>query len=115
AGMLYQFSRKRAALEQRCKRSGARVVAPRNVPLPARARRLSEHQSKTVLAAYGIPVATDALIAVAGVARLKRAPMPFPVAVKIDSPDIPHKTEAGAVRLNVRNLPQLKRAARDVV
>jgi acyl-CoA synthetase (NDP forming) len=114
AGMLYKFSCKRAAFEARRRRPAARVVARRSLRLPARAQRLSEHQSKTVLAAYGIPVAGDVLIPVAGAVRLKRAPVPFPVAVKIDSPDIPHKTEAGAVRLNVRNLPQLKRAARDV-
>jgi acyl-CoA synthetase (NDP forming) len=83
--------------------------------LPARGERLSEHQSKAVLAAYGIPVPAEALIPAATIARLKRAPLPFPVAVKVDSPDIPHKTEAGAVRLNVRNLAQLKRAARAVV
>jgi acyl-CoA synthetase (NDP forming) len=115
AGMLYQFSRKRAALEKLRRRSAARVVERRALRLPARAQRLSENQSKAILAAYGIPVATDALIPVAGVARLKHAPVPFPVAVKIDTPDIPHKTEAGGVRLNVRSLPQLKRAACDML
>ena len=37
------------------------------------------------------------------------------LAVKVDSPDIPHKTEAGAVRLNVQNLVALKEAAATVV
>jgi acyl-CoA synthetase (NDP forming) len=115
AGMLYEFSRKRAALEARRNRTGARPVQQQTLPLHARARRLSEHQSKAVLSTYGIPVAADVLLTPAQVARLKRAPLPFPVAVKIDSPDIPHKTEAGAVRLNVRSLAQLKRAAREVV
>ena len=115
AGMLYQFARKRTALEKRRGRPAARAVARRALTLPARAARLSEHQSKTVLAAYGIPVPAEALIPVATIARLRRAPLPFPVAVKVDSPDIPHKTEAGAVRLNVRNLAGLKRAAREIV
>ena len=38
----------------------------------------------------------------------------MPVAVKLASPDIPHKTEADAVRLNVRTLEELKRAAQSV-
>ncbi|MBI3069227.1 MAG: acetate--CoA ligase family protein [Betaproteobacteria bacterium] len=37
------------------------------------------------------------------------------VAVKVDSPDIPHKTEAGAVRLNVDSMEELRSAAREVV
>jgi acetate---CoA ligase (ADP-forming) len=115
AGMLYQFARKRAAHEEHRKRRPGRAVARRALKLPARAEKLSEHQSKAVLSAYGIPVPAEALIPVATIARLKRAPLPFPVAVKVDSPDIPHKTEAGAVRLNVRNLAGLKRAAREVV
>jgi len=115
AGMLYRYSRKRAALELRRRRSGARTVARHALRLPVGTRRLSESESKAVLAAYGIPVARDVLIPLSGAVRLKRAPAPFPVAVKIDSPDIPHKTEAGAVRLDVRTLPQLKRAAREVV
>jgi acetyltransferase len=32
----------------------------------------------------------------------------FPVALKVDSPDILHKTEAGAVRLNVRDAAQVR-------
>ena len=34
-----------------------------------------------------------------------------PIALKIESPDIPHKTEAGVVRLNIRTLDELKSAA----
>ena len=48
-------------------------------------------------------------------AKLADAPLPFPLAVKIESPDIPHKTEAGVVRLNVRSLDELKSAARELV
>jgi acetyltransferase len=45
---------------------------------------------------------------------LPECPVSFPVAVKLASPDIPHKTEAGAVRLNIESLDELKRAAQSV-
>jgi acetyltransferase len=35
--------------------------------------------------------------------------------VKIDSPDLPHKTEAGAVRVGIESLDELKRAAQEVM
>ena len=35
--------------------------------------------------------------------------------MKVESPDVPHKTEAGAVRLGVQDLAGLKQAAREVV
>jgi acetyltransferase len=38
----------------------------------------------------------------------------LPVAVKLASPDIPHKTEANAVVLGVNTLEELKRAAQSV-
>jgi acetate---CoA ligase (ADP-forming) len=46
---------------------------------------------------------------------LASPPLPFPVAVKIESGDVPHKTEAGAVRLNIRDLAGLKQAAREII
>jgi len=49
------------------------------------------------------------------VATLTSPPCPFPVAVKVVSPDIAHKTEAGGVRLNVQTLDELKAAAREVL
>ncbi len=45
---------------------------------------------------------------------LEKCPIPFPVAVKLASPDIPHKTEADAVRLKINSIADLKRAAQEV-
>jgi acetyltransferase len=79
-----------------------------------RAGALSESSSKQCLAAYEIPVTREALLSLSAVQQLREAPMPFPVAVKIVSADIPHKTEANAVRLNVRSVEELKAAAKEV-
>jgi acetyltransferase len=46
---------------------------------------------------------------------LESSPLPFPVAVKVESGDIAHKTEAGAVRVGIASLDELKRAAREVL
>jgi len=52
--------------------------------------------------AYGIPVPPTALAGTAGEAASAAAEMGFPVVLKIQSPDIAHKTEAGGVRLGVQ-------------
>ena len=110
AGMLYEFMRRK-----RTARPPAHRTVPRQtLSLPDGACTLSEHASKQVLAAYGIPVVGEVLLAFADVQALEKTPVPYPVAVKVNSPDIPHKTEARAVRLNVSGLAELKTAAQDV-
>jgi acetyl-CoA synthetase len=39
----------------------------------------------------------------------------YPVVLKVDSPDIPHKTEAGAVRLNLRTDEDVARAFGEIL
>ncbi|MGQ0524607.1 MAG: acetate--CoA ligase family protein [Betaproteobacteria bacterium] len=76
---------------------------------------LGERRSKALLARYGVPVVGEKLLREADVEALHAAPLSFPLAVKVESPDVPHKTEAGAVRLNISDLAALKQAAREVV
>ena len=56
-----------------------------------------------LLVAYGIPVPATFLARTAQEARLAGLEMGFPVALKIASPDIPHKSEAGGVLLDLRD------------
>jgi acetate---CoA ligase (ADP-forming) len=114
AGTLNRFARRRERLLARAA-PAPRPVAPRPLALPPGARTLSEHESRACLAAYGIPATRARLIASDAIDRLTRSPVPYPLAVKIDSPDIAHKTEAGAVHLDVRNLKALKQAAHEVL
>jgi acyl-CoA synthetase (NDP forming) len=111
---LTEFAQKKRAFEGR-RPAAPRIVAKQALALPAAGGTLGEHRSKEALAAYGIPVVKEVLLSANDVANLKAAPLPFPLAVKIESADIPHKTEAGVVRLNVRTLDELKGAARDVL
>ncbi len=64
---------------------------------------LSESESARVLQACGVPVVTGTTVTdrQAAMAAARRAG--HPVVLKVDSPDIPHKTEAGAVRLGLRS------------
>jgi len=79
------------------------------------AKMLDEFESKTMLSGFGIPVTQDALLPVDAAVKELPAGMKFPVAVKIASRDIAHKTDIGAVRLNVRDPQQLAAAAAGVV
>jgi len=62
---------------------------------------LSEPQAKAVLSAYGIPV-VETRIAQNGEEALRAArELGFPVALKILSPDVTHKSDVGGVMLNL--------------
>lgn len=115
AGALHAFARKRQRWLRQRDRSFQRATEARALAFPARDGPLSEHESKQCLAAYGIPVTRDVALSRAALAKLELAPLPFPVAVKVDSPDIAHKTEAGAVRLNITSLEELRRAADEII
>ena len=112
---LTTFAAKRRAFEAARARGDERPIARQTLPLPSTAGTLGEHASKALLKAYGIPVTEEVLFAPDAVEALTKAPLPFPLAIKIESPDIPHKTEAGVIRLGVTTLDGLKKAAREVL
>ena len=62
---------------------------------------LSEHAAKAVLAAAGMPICREIAAATLAAAVQAAEQIGYPVALKINSPDIPHKTEAGCVILNL--------------
>jgi acetyl-CoA synthetase len=66
-------------------------------------RTLTEREAKAALLPYGIPVVRERLVLDAAAAAAAAAELGFPVALKVESPDIPHKTEAGVIRLNLRD------------
>ena len=106
--------RQRAYQARATRDDHVRVIDKQKLALPATAGTLGEHASKALLRIYGVPAVTEKLLAPAEIEKLNAAPLPFPLAVKIESADIPHKTEAGVVRLNISTLEALKQAAREI-
>lgn len=64
---------------------------------------LTEAESKELLANYGIPVVKNATAKSAREAAKFSAEIGFPVAMKILSPDILHKTDVGGVELSINS------------
>jgi acetate---CoA ligase (ADP-forming) len=113
-GLFTDFAMKRQKYLARGNATDARPIAKQTLELQGSGA-LAEHVSKQCLARYGIPSTKEVLLSLDAILALKEAPVSFPVAVKLASADIPHKTEADAVRLNVRSLEELKTAAQAVV
>jgi acyl-CoA synthetase (NDP forming) len=73
------------------------------VPLPQDLSRvLTEHHAKALLGPYGLPPSQERLAASAAEAVEAANALGYPVAMKIASPDLPHKTEAGGVVLGLQ-------------
>ncbi len=73
-------------------------------------RAFTEHESKRALAAFRLPVVEEAFCRNVAEAVAAAERLGFPVAVKIVSPDILHKTEVGGVRLGIGDAAALSEA-----
>jgi len=73
-------------------------------------RTLTERESKSAFAAYGIPVVQEMLVHSAAEAAEKAVAMGLPAVLKVESPDLPHKTEAGVIRLNLKTADEVRGA-----
>lgn len=76
---------------------------------------LSEAQASEVLARYGIPTTQRVIATTVEQAVSAAAAIGFPVVLKVDSPHIPHKTEADAIRLNVQTAAEVEQAYLDIL
>jgi acetyltransferase len=119
---LLEFARNRELLYE----------TPREVPLrfeldPAALRRrfeeiagrsgtlLSEDDSKLLLSAYGIPVSMPTPAASAAEAVAIAEKTGYPVVLKVQSPQITHKTDVGGVALNLQGAEEVRAAFERIV
>lgn len=76
---------------------------------------LTEPEAKAVLKAYGVRVVETVAVATAEAAGAAAASIGRPVALKILSPDISHKTDVGGVELNLLGPERVRDAARQML
>jgi acetate---CoA ligase (ADP-forming) len=76
---------------------------------------LTEREAKTVLASYGVPVVGESLVNSADEAVAAAQQLGLPVVLKVESADLPHKTEAGVIRLNLHDELAVRNAYAEVM
>jgi acetyltransferase len=76
---------------------------------------LTEYEGKQVLAAYGLPVTREGMASSAEEAAALARQIGYPVALKVQSPGIPHKTEAGGIKLNLSTDAQVHKAYAEIM
>ena len=86
------------------------LQAARAAIAAAGGRTLTEREAKSALALYGVPVVGETLAQSADAAVAAAAALGYPVVLKVESPDLPHKTEAGVIRLGLRNAGAVREA-----
>jgi acyl-CoA synthetase (NDP forming) len=72
---------------------------------------LAENEVKDLLRAYGIPTTTYQLVQ--NERDLDQLSVKFPVALKVCSPKILHKTDVGGVRLDIQNKDELRKVFKE--
>jgi acetyltransferase len=93
------------------------LAAPSATPIVASggAGRCSEAQTKTLLQRYGMRRLDEALVGSEDEAVERARAIGFPVVLKVCAADLMHKTEAGAVALNLRDDAAVRVAYRHIL
>jgi acyl-CoA synthetase (NDP forming) len=103
------------AVGSRRSNRSAEQAARKIIAENSRGAALSETDSKRLLACYGIATPKEILARDADGAALAASQIAGPMAIKIVSPDILHKTEAGGVRLGVSTPEEAHKAAEQIL
>lgn len=75
---------------------------------------LTEAESKSVLAMYGIPVVETRIAKNESEAAEMARALGFPVVVKLQSETITHKSDVGGVKLDLKDAPAVQQAFREI-
>ncbi|SEB42996.1 acetate--CoA ligase family protein [Rhodococcus jostii] len=90
------------------------IAAPTRLPLGDQ-KTLSEHRGKQLLASYGIATPKEIMVNSASEAAEAADQLGYPVVLKVDTPDITHKTDAGIVALGLTTSTQVRDAYTTIV
>jgi len=78
-------------------------------------KEISEHEAKQVLSCYQVPVTQEAVASSPEQAVEIAETIGYPVALKISSGQIPHKTDAGGIKLNLCSRVEVVRAYHEIL
>ncbi|MGI8423812.1 MAG: acetate--CoA ligase family protein [Chloroflexota bacterium] len=76
---------------------------------------LNEVEAKQVLRDAGVPVAATTLASTRGEAQTQAEAAGYPVVLKVVSPDIAHKSDAGGVKLNLGSRAEVAAAYDEII
>src|SRR5262245_2840295 len=76
---------------------------------------LTEHEARRFLAHWQVTGVREARTTTVEAALAAAGELSYPVVLKVESPDIPHKTEAGVVRLGVQSDVELRQAYTEIM
>ncbi len=74
-----------------------------------------EHEAKDIMKAYGIPIPKYSTAATADEAVKEAEAIGYPVVLKILSKDVLHKSDAGGVKLNLKNEEEVRKAFNEIM
>jgi acyl-CoA synthetase (NDP forming) len=108
AAWQWRADRRTAGAQTVAATSSETKIQTRALIAKATGKTLTEREAKAVLAYYGVPVVGEHLAQSADDAVNAAVALGYPVVLKVESPDLPHKTEAGVIRLNMREADEVR-------
>ncbi|MCG8370681.1 MAG: bifunctional acetate--CoA ligase family protein/GNAT family N-acetyltransferase [Proteobacteria bacterium] len=111
--LLLQTPAKLSSGQRQPDREGARLII--QGVLNEQRKVLTEPESMAVLTAFGIPVVRSGIARSANEALVIAETIGFPVAMKVLSPDITHKSDSGGVRLNIVSAHEVRDVYRQLL
>ncbi|MBV2090360.1 MAG: bifunctional acetate--CoA ligase family protein/GNAT family N-acetyltransferase [Candidatus Thiodiazotropha sp. (ex Ctena orbiculata)] len=111
--LLLQTPAKSSRRHEQPDAEGARLII--ESALSEQRKVLSEPESFALLGAFRINAVRNGIARSANEALILAESIGFPVAMKIFSPDISHKSDAGGIRLNINNAQAVRTNYRDLI
>ena len=93
----------------------AKATALRDCVLAQGRKLLTQQEARELLEAFHLPVPRSIMASSRASALAAAAGIGFPVALKIQSPDVAHKSDVGGVRLSLQNADMVASAFDDVM
>ena len=111
--LLLQTPARLTGSQETADRQGARLII--EGVLTERRKILTEPESMAILNAFKIPAAENSVAHTANGALVNAEKIGYPIAMKVLSTDISHKSDAGGVRLNINSAHEVRGAYRDLI